>query len=237
MEACSACKQLPTTPPMFRMEITRREDIGADLKAPSAARGGGVTGSYVLLPAVQTDDLVIHYDSRREGIVGGERPSELRGASADLLGCQGKLRPPRGGATTVGSRGAGRVGSVPRPSATGDDVGDPQSPRRAAGVPSSMQDQAAGQPIYFPWIPYRDTLRTFQSYLVKMPQDAISLFPKLRALVDEAAGDAPRHRHFGLRLSRLGQAVIDAAGKVARRGGGQGFQLDQDVKMAVEVTP
>lgn len=30
------------------------------------------------------------------------------------------------------------------------------------------------------------------------------------------------------------EAVGDAAGKVARRGGGQGFQLDQEVKVAVE---
>jgi hypothetical protein len=30
------------------------------------------------------------------------------------------------------------------------------------------------------------------------------------------------------------EAVIDAAGKLARRGGGQGVQLDQDVKVAVE---
>ena len=52
------------------MEITQREDIGADLEAPSAASGDGVTGSYVLVPAVRTDDLVIHYDSRREAIVG-----------------------------------------------------------------------------------------------------------------------------------------------------------------------
>jgi hypothetical protein len=52
------------------MEITRREDIGADLKAPSASRSGGVTGSYVLVPAVRPDDVVIHYHSRREAIVG-----------------------------------------------------------------------------------------------------------------------------------------------------------------------
>jgi hypothetical protein len=36
------------------MEITRREDIGADLKTPPAARDGGVTGSYVLVPASTT---------------------------------------------------------------------------------------------------------------------------------------------------------------------------------------
>jgi hypothetical protein len=30
------------------------------------------------------------------------------------------------------------------------------------------------------------------------------------------------------------EAVKDAAGKIARRGRGQGFQLDQEVKVAVE---
>ena len=34
------------------MEITRRDDIGADLQAPSAARGGVTTASYALLPLV-----------------------------------------------------------------------------------------------------------------------------------------------------------------------------------------
>jgi hypothetical protein len=97
-----------------------------------------------------------------------------------------------------------------------------------------MQDQAAGQPIYFPWIPYRDTLRTFQSYLVKMPQEAISLFPKLRALVDEAASNASRSA-IRSPAEQAMQAMIDAAGKIARRGGAQGFQVDQNVKVAVEV--
>ena len=31
------------------MEVTRRDDMGADLKAPSAARGGGVTPGYALV--------------------------------------------------------------------------------------------------------------------------------------------------------------------------------------------
>jgi hypothetical protein len=86
------------------MEITRREDIGADLKAPSAARGGGVTGSYVLVPAVRPDDVVIHYDSRREAIVGVSiatssaepapiywvaRGSNARRAGRNRAGCPG----------------------------------------------------------------------------------------------------------------------------------------------------
>jgi hypothetical protein len=52
------------------MEITHRSDIGADLKAPSAARGGVATASYVLVPLVQPGDIVVHYDSRQEAIVG-----------------------------------------------------------------------------------------------------------------------------------------------------------------------
>jgi Domain of unknown function (DUF3883) len=96
-----------------------------------------------------------------------------------------------------------------------------------------LQARASGQPIYFPWIPYQDTLRTFQSYLVKMPQEAISLFPQLRAMVNQARAQLPRFVPASP-AEQAEQAVKDAAGKVARRGRGQGFQLDQEVKVAVE---
>jgi len=55
------------------MEITRREDIGADLRAPLAARGGVDTPGYALVGAVREDDVVIHYDSSAEAIVGVSR--------------------------------------------------------------------------------------------------------------------------------------------------------------------
>jgi hypothetical protein len=97
-----------------------------------------------------------------------------------------------------------------------------------------LQARAGGKPIYFPWIPYRDTIRTFQSYLVSMPSEVISFFPALRALVDDlktAQGSAPIQSPAEQAMA----AVLDAAGKVARRRKGQGFQLDQEVKVAVEV--
>jgi len=96
-----------------------------------------------------------------------------------------------------------------------------------------IQAGAKGQPIYFPWIPYRDTLRTFQSYLVKMPREAIKLFPQLRTVVGrtkaESSGWVPASP-----IEQTEEAVKDAAGKVARPGRGQGFQLEQEVKVAVE---
>jgi hypothetical protein len=52
------------------IEITRRDDIEADLRAPSAARGGVGSASYALVSAVKAGDVVIHYDSRQEAIVG-----------------------------------------------------------------------------------------------------------------------------------------------------------------------
>lgn len=52
------------------MEITRRDDIGTDLQAPITARGGVTTASYSLVPLVRPGDVVIHYDSRQESIVG-----------------------------------------------------------------------------------------------------------------------------------------------------------------------
>ena len=83
-----------------------------------------------------------------------------------------------------------------------------------------IQARAGGQPIYFPWIPYQDTLRTFQSYLVKMPQEAISLFPQLRTAVDRAearpTGPVPASA-----VEQVEAAVAEAAGKAARRGEGR----------------
>src|SRR5689334_19739725 len=72
----------------------------------------------------------------------------------------------------------------------------------------------------------------FQSYLVKMPQAAIDLFPPLRAAVDQAearsmAPAAPSP------VAQTEEAIADAAGKMARRGRGQGFQLDQAAKVVV----
>jgi len=52
------------------MEVTRRDDIGVDLKAPSVARGGGATPGYSLVSLVRPGEVVIHYNSRQAAIVG-----------------------------------------------------------------------------------------------------------------------------------------------------------------------
>jgi hypothetical protein len=186
------------------------------------------------VPAVRPDDVVIHYDSRREAIVGvsvatsSAKPAPIywvaRGSYARRAGAQPQWTP--------GLRVALEQYRALEPPVT---IAEIRSHRdELLALRTRMQDRAAGQPIYFPWIPYRDTIRTFQSYLVKMPQDAISLFPQLRGLVNDLAGNALRQA-IRSPAEQAMEAVIDAAGKLARRGGGQGFQHDQVVKVAVEV--
>ncbi len=52
------------------LEITTPSDIGADLKAPLEARGGMPTPGYALVSMVRVGDVVAHYSSSREAIVG-----------------------------------------------------------------------------------------------------------------------------------------------------------------------
>jgi hypothetical protein len=52
------------------MEITARSDIGSDLKAPAETCEGGSTPGYALINAVRPGDVIVHYHSTAEEIVG-----------------------------------------------------------------------------------------------------------------------------------------------------------------------
>lgn len=216
------------------MEITRRDDMGADLKAPSAARGGGVTPGYALVAVVRPGDVIVHYDSRDEEIIGASvvtgdaEPAPIywvaRGTSARRAGEQERWLP-----------------GIRVPLGHYRELGEPVTLadiRARRGdlfqLRAQLQDRARGQAIYFPWIPYQDTLRTFQSYLVKMPRAAIGMFPQLRAAVEQADLLSSLPGGFSP-VEQAEDAVEQAAGRTARRVRGQGFQLDQAAKVAVEV--
>lgn len=216
------------------MEITRRDDIGTDLKAPSTARGGVPTPGYSLVSEVLPGDVVIHYDSRQEAIVGVSvvtGPSEsapiywvARGTYARRAGERARwlpgIRVPLGGYSELA------------PPLRLIDIQAKKD--QVLALRARVQEHANGQSIYFPWIPYRDTLRTFQSYLARVPDGIMVLFPQL----NEALRKSPDFPFSGHSVSPLEEqvetAVNRAAGKMVRRARGQGFQLDQEVKAAVE---
>jgi len=216
------------------MEITRRTDVGGDLEAPISARGGTATASYVLVPAVRSGDVVVHYDSSREAIVGASlavgdpEPSTTfwvaRGTSARRAGAAPQWLP--------GIRVPLNHYIDLDPELTLDELRR-HEPKLMA-VRAALSSRHGAQRLYFPWVPYRgQRMRTFQSYLVKLPQAAIDVVPRLRTLVDSA--DKARQ---GPLTPRPEAAVIeDAVGAAAARrraGRGQSYQLDQQVKVAVE---
>jgi hypothetical protein len=198
------------------MEITRRDDMGADLKAPSAARGGAVTPGYTLVAVVRPGDVIVYYDSRDEEIVG---VSVVTGAAEPVpiyWVARGAY------ARRAGERARWMLG-----------IRVPLGHYQALGEPLQVQARAGQKPIYFPWNPYQDTLRTYQSYLAKLPRAAVSLFPQLREAVERAAARSSSLAGFSP-VEQAEDAVDSAAGKTARRGRGQGFQVDQAAKVAVE---
>ena len=215
------------------MEITRRDDIGTDLKAPSAARGGVPTPGYALVSVVRPGDVVVHYDSRQEAIVGVSVATGLPESAPIYWVARGSY--------------ARRAGEQPRwlpgvrvPLGHYQQLASPLTLAQIRAerdqllaIRARIQADANGRPIYFPWIPYQDTLRTFQSYLVKMPQAAISLFPQLGAAIERAAA-LSSSLDAASPVEQAEKAVGHAAGKLARGARGQGFQLDQEVKAAVE---
>jgi hypothetical protein len=215
------------------MEVTRRDDIGADLKAPSAARGGAATPGYALVAVVRPGDVIVHYDSRDERVVGvsvvtgDAEPVPIywvaRGTSARRAGEHPRWLP--------GVRvPLGHYREMDEPVT----LAQVRSRRgELLQLRRQLQERAPGQALYFPWIPYQDTLRTFQSYLVKLPRAAIKMFPQLQVAVKEADQLSSLPEGFSP-VEQAEDAVEQAAGRAARRGRGQGFQVDQAAKAAVE---
>jgi hypothetical protein len=54
---------------IFWLEVTRRADLGVNLKAPQTNEGGDEFWSYSLLQDVKEGDVVYHYDGIAQAIV------------------------------------------------------------------------------------------------------------------------------------------------------------------------
>jgi hypothetical protein len=217
------------------MEVTQRDDMGGDLLAPLVARGGRPTASYALVPHVRAGEVVIHYASVEESIVGvsvatsDPEPTTLywvaRGASARLAGAEPEW--------LAGVRVPLDHFRALDPPLSLDDLRAQE--RAVMGIRASLQLLYGPKtPLYFPWVPYRgQPMRTFQSYLVKVPQDVIDLFPALRKAVDEVTAATIGPFQATPEVEAAEAALTDTASRDATRKG-QGYQLDQKVKVAVE---
>jgi hypothetical protein len=182
---------------------------------------------------VQPGDVVVHYDSRQEAIVGVSL-AVSRAESAPVFWASRGGYARRAGVQPRWLPGLRIALDHYRPLNVPVTLPDIREHRdELLALRGQIEARAGGRPVYFPWIPYRDTLRTFQSYLVKMPRQAVAIFPHLADAVRQAGAAPAPGTPSPAQEAR--QAIENAAGKTARSGRGQGFQVDQAVKTAVEV--
>lgn len=224
------------------LEITRRDDIGADLKAPLTGRGGGTPGGYALVPLVEPGDVIVHYNSREESIegasvaLGSPEPRAVywapRGRSAREAGVRPSWQP--GVAVPLGGH---RVLSTPI------SYERLQSRRsEILGIRQGLIDELGeSETLYFPWYEYGfgGPLRTQQAYLLKLPRAVLALFPELADVVttieDEwiSARGRPLPEVFEA-AEGVEKAAGQSPGSSRRRSLGQGFATDQEAKVAIE---
>jgi len=211
------------------MEITGRFDVGTDLHAPVAARGAVSTPGYSLLDEVAAGDWIVLYSTRASAIVGVSRATGEKYREPTLWAARGTY------ARKAGVEPQWVPGLFVR-----------LAEYRGLGTPlplSVIQERAPallalydalrekfGDPIYFPWVRYRGSLRTAQSYLARFPPAALEVLPEVRELIREVPAPATL---FSDPPTSIGREIAAAAGR-PRGTGGQGFSVDQKAKVAVE---
>jgi hypothetical protein len=166
---------------IYWMEITDRDDLGADLRAPKADITGNESWSYVLTSHVQPGDRVFHWHKSQENepalVAWSEAvgPLETIEMSWQARGTRGRAR----GVPTIGE--AWRM-----PLANKTDLATPITRSlinaRYAEILAAMEEVAAtvGKPIYTPFQNYGGReLRAQQGYLTKFPAALVNLLFEL----------------------------------------------------------
>jgi hypothetical protein len=202
----------------FWMEITDRDDLGADLFAPTADGSGKPYWGYELITYVQPGDVVFHWHKSLAGepaIVGWSRAT---GAYEDTdISWQAH-----------GSVGRSKGSSNPRPAwrmpllnytALPDPVLISDVRAKDAKLRKTLADLEARYPtgsLYFPFgFSDKRELRAQQTYFVKMPREVLEIF----ALGDLEGGTGPKR--------------ASSPGKAGKRGG-SGYIADAVVRSAIE---
>jgi len=218
------------------MEITRRPDIGADLKAPLDARGGRGTAGYDLLNGVNAGDIVIHYNSAAEQIEGVSVATGEQYFSPILWAARGTS------ARANAERPTWKPGhyvSITDYVPLQEPVNRQQIQARAKDILEVHKLLAASSKgsLYFPFTPYRNGVRAYQSYFAKFPRALLSVFPEVGEAI-RSLGPAPLDRiPFQTDGESLQAAVEEASGKrrVRKFRRKQGRRpMDPKVKAAIE---
>jgi hypothetical protein len=209
----------------YWLEITDRDDLGANVQALQRDGSGRENGSYALMTALQPGDVVLHWHRARHrvsGIVGysyamdgpfeDERVWQVRGS-------YGQARP-----TVENSQPAWRYElanytALPAPV---DQTAFQQSEAALREIRKQLEADHSG-PLYFPFAFYDSRpVRVMQAYLVKFPAAILDAVPQLAVI--------PRRR-----VPRNAPVPADdSGGRRARRAVRSGYIADPVLRRALE---
>lgn len=163
----------------YWIEITGRDDIGADLHAPSANENADAFWSYDLIHRVKPGDIVYHYARNRRAIIGYSEAVGQPWADNVVWAAQG-MSARKQGITPHLREGfrLGLGGFIPLPVPVTKEM---LVARRAALFTIRQEVEKPGKPSRFPFIPYGKTdVRALQGYLTKLPKGLFDVLPELQ---------------------------------------------------------
>ncbi|QNI35874.1 hypothetical protein [Edaphobacter albus] len=158
----------------FWLEVTRRPDIGSNLKAPQAGENGQEHWSYSLIKHLRPGDVVFHYDGNVQQIVaqskvvgehwGDEVLWAARGTSARSAGIEPHTRP-------GWYHGLEAFNRLNHPV----DLEMIRAKKGAIKVIIDDLQTRYGSPLYFPFEVSNRPMRPLQGYLFKFPHALVNL--------------------------------------------------------------
>lgn len=204
----------------YWLEVTNRPDIGADLNAPLEDEAGKKQWSYAFVAEPNSGDVVFHFHTPSESIVGRSIIDGDAWPDEVVWGAQG-----------TSARGK-EIDPYPRPglrrALTEHERLEQPLPltdirnleEKVFAVRDALKAKHGGA-IYFPFVPYKgQPLRTFQGYLMKLPAELVSLLglpvsevsrPNPALSVDRELGQAYRLADETVAVSTAEPMQIDPA--------------------------
>jgi predicted HNH restriction endonuclease len=168
----------------FWLEVTDREDIGSDLRAPLHDDAGQENWRYSLFQHARIGDIVLHY--KKPAIVGFSRISGPSVSAEIVWAARGSYAREKG--TRPHERPGYRIPlsdlTLLNPPVTLQDLRN-QRPALEQAV-AEVQRQHKG-PHYFPFeLSVNRDLRLLQGYAFKMPASILALFPSMEPIAELA---------------------------------------------------
>lgn len=209
---------------VYWLEVTDRDDLGVDLRAPETDESGNPNWRYLLFKQARPGDVVLHYYKPRDAIIAASVVAGPWFARPIIWGARGTF------AREKGVKPHERPGFVV-----------PLADYKQLRVPlalSTLRDQKedllalvaaltarhAGASLYFPFELGSRPVRPLQGYAFKLPRDFVLRYPEL---ADVGPAMQPRSEPDTA-------ALEERRAPLTPRASGQGFGSSAEFRAAVE---